>query len=75
MALHTGAAQEREGDYYGPAVNRAARLMAIGHGGQVLLSEVTQGLNRADRSRLPLWFGAAYCPAPTCGQVCHKAYL
>jgi len=44
MALHTGAAQERDGDYFGSCVNRAARLMSIGHGGQVLLSEVTQGL-------------------------------
>ena len=36
MALHTGYADERDGDYYGPAVNRVARLLAIGHGGQVL---------------------------------------
>src|SRR5439155_17042513 len=34
-ALHTGAAQEREGDYFGPALNRVARLLAVGHGGQV----------------------------------------
>lgn len=38
MALHTGAADERNGDYFGPAVNRVARLLAIGHGGQVLVS-------------------------------------
>jgi len=44
MALHTGSAQEREGDYFGSCVNRAARLMAMGYGGQVLVSEVTQGL-------------------------------
>ena len=44
MALHTGAAEERDGDYYGPPLNRAARLLAIGHGGQVLLSDVTAGL-------------------------------
>jgi len=44
MALHTGSAQERDGDYFGSCVNRAARLMGIGHGGQVLLSEVSQGL-------------------------------
>ena len=41
IGIHTGEAQEREGDYFGPAVNRTARIMAIGHGGQVLLSSVT----------------------------------
>ena len=46
MALHTGAAEERDGDYYGPPLNRAARLLATGHGGQVLLSEATAGLVR-----------------------------
>jgi predicted ATPase/class 3 adenylate cyclase len=38
MALHTGSATERDGDYFGPAVNRVARLLTIGHGGQVLIS-------------------------------------
>jgi ATP/maltotriose-dependent transcriptional regulator MalT/class 3 adenylate cyclase len=38
MGLHVGEAQPREGDYYGTAVNRAARLMSAAHGGQVLLS-------------------------------------
>jgi len=38
MALHAGASAERDGDYFGPAVNRVARLLAVGHGGQVLLS-------------------------------------
>jgi predicted ATPase/class 3 adenylate cyclase len=38
MALHTGTADERDDDYFGPAVNRVARLLAIGHGGQVLVS-------------------------------------
>jgi predicted ATPase/class 3 adenylate cyclase len=41
MGLHTGEATERDGDYFGPAVNRAARLMAAGHGGQVLVSAAT----------------------------------
>ena len=44
MGAHTGEAEERGGDYFGPAVNRAARLTAIGHGGQVLVSHVTCGL-------------------------------
>src|SRR5215210_1107295 len=40
MALHTGATEERDGDYFGPPVNRVARLLSAGHGGQVLLSGV-----------------------------------
>jgi len=44
MALHTGAAELRDGDYYGSTVNRAARLAAVGHGGQMLLSAVTHDL-------------------------------
>ena len=36
MGLHAGTSEERGGDYYGSAVNRAARLTAVGHGGQVL---------------------------------------
>jgi predicted ATPase/class 3 adenylate cyclase/Flp pilus assembly protein TadD len=38
MAIHTGTADERDGDYFGPTVNRVARLLAVGHGGQVLVS-------------------------------------
>lgn len=41
VGVHTGEAQERDGDFFGPAVNRAARVMAAGHGGQVLVSEST----------------------------------
>ena len=46
MALHTGAAEERDGDYYGQPLNRAARLLGAGHGGQILLSEVVASLGR-----------------------------
>ena len=46
MAVHTGAAEERDGDYYGPPLNRAARLMSAGHGGQILLSQSTYELVR-----------------------------
>src|ERR687884_638382 len=38
LALHTGEADLRDGDYYGGAVNRCARLRALARGGQVLLS-------------------------------------
>ena len=48
MALHTGRAEERDGDYFGPPLNRCARLLAIGHGGQVLTSMTTAGLIEAD---------------------------
>ena len=46
-ALHTGTADERDGDYFGPAVNRVARLLSIANGGQVLLSGVTRDLARS----------------------------
>jgi class 3 adenylate cyclase len=38
IAIHTGEAELRDGDYYGPAVNRSARIRGVGHGGQTLLS-------------------------------------
>jgi predicted ATPase/class 3 adenylate cyclase len=41
MGIHTGEAEERDGDYFGPPLNRGARLMAAAHGGQVLASAVT----------------------------------
>ena len=41
IALHTGTADERDGDYFGPAVNRVARLLSTAHGEQVIVSGVT----------------------------------
>jgi predicted ATPase/class 3 adenylate cyclase len=50
MAIHTGIVEQRDGDYFGPTLNRAARLLAAGHGGQILISGVTADLVR---ERLP----------------------
>jgi predicted ATPase len=44
MGLATGEAELRDGDYFGAVLNRAARVMAAGHGGQVLLAESTASL-------------------------------
>jgi len=44
MAIHTGTADTRDGDFFGPALNRVARLLAIGHGGQVLVSGTAAAL-------------------------------
>ncbi|MCC6298954.1 MAG: hypothetical protein IT314_06625 [Anaerolineales bacterium] len=40
MGLHTGEADLREGDYFGQTLNRAARIMSAGHGGQILVSDI-----------------------------------
>ncbi len=46
IGIHTGNAVERDGDYFGPTVNRVARLMSIGNGGQILVSSSTAALLR-----------------------------
>jgi TolB-like protein/class 3 adenylate cyclase/cytochrome c-type biogenesis protein CcmH/NrfG len=46
MAIHTGAVELRDDDYFGSPLNRVARLLAAGHGGQTLLSESTHDLCR-----------------------------
>lgn len=44
MALHTGTVEIRDGDYFGPTLNRVALLMSSGHGGQTLVSSITREL-------------------------------
>jgi predicted ATPase/class 3 adenylate cyclase len=44
MGLHAGEAAMREGDYFGPTLNRTARIMSAAHGGQVLLSAAAAAL-------------------------------
>jgi len=53
MGVHTGPGTPIDGDYLGPSVNRAARIEAAGHGGQILVSAATRELvaNRADGVR------------------------
>ncbi len=47
MALHTGPAEIHDGDYVGPMLNRLARLLTAGHGGQTLVSAATYELVQA----------------------------
>ncbi|CAN5755304.1 hypothetical protein BH20GEM1_BH20GEM1_15740 [soil metagenome] len=51
IALHSGDALQRDGDFYGPTLNRTARILAAGHGGQVLLS---QSVERLVQDRFPV---------------------
>ncbi len=44
MAIHGGSVEERDGDYFGAPLNRVARMLVIGHGGQVLLSSAAADL-------------------------------
>ena len=50
MAVDTGEVEAREGDFFGPPLNRCSRIMAAGHGGQVLLSEEANTALAADAS-------------------------
>lgn len=46
MALNSGAVEFRDGDYFGPTLNRVARLLAVAHGGQTLMTQATHDLAR-----------------------------
>lgn len=46
IGLHTGEAEFRDNDYFGPSLNRVARLLSTGHGGQILISQATYELVR-----------------------------
>jgi len=48
VAVHTGTAEERGGDYFGPTLNRVARLLSAGHGRQVLLSQAARDAASGD---------------------------
>jgi predicted ATPase/class 3 adenylate cyclase len=49
IGIHSGEASERDGRYVGIAVHRAARIAAVAHGGQVLVSEATRTLSSDER--------------------------
>lgn len=44
MGVHVGSAEPRDGDWFGAEVNRAARVMGVAHGGQILVSGPAAGL-------------------------------
>lgn len=50
MGVHTGEAELRDGDYYGQSLNRAARIMSVGHGRQILLSAITASISEVPLS-------------------------
>ena len=48
MGIATGEAELRDGDYFGTVLNRAARVMAAGHGGQILVDRLDGGSAQRD---------------------------
>jgi predicted ATPase/class 3 adenylate cyclase len=62
MGLHSGISEERDGDYFGPAVNRVARLQSVAFGGQILVSQATYELARDQLSTGYQWLDLGPCP-------------
>jgi len=46
MAIHTGLAEERDGDYFGPPLNRVARMLSVAHGGRIVVSQTVAAMVR-----------------------------
>jgi DNA-binding NarL/FixJ family response regulator/class 3 adenylate cyclase len=53
IGIHTGEATLTEDSYHGLAVHRAARICSAGHGGQILLSQISQSLLEDEEAELP----------------------
>ena len=64
MGLATGEAELRDNDYFGTVLNRAARVMAAGHGGQILVADSTAGLLERCRACEPRTAPAAGLTEP-----------
>jgi class 3 adenylate cyclase len=66
MVVHSREAERRDGDWFGPALNRTARLMGIGHGGQVLVSGAAHELTaRTKDTCVTCWQPYGSGPWPT----------
>ena len=66
MGLHTGVAELRDDDYFGSSVNRAARLMGVAHGGQIVVSQATADLARESWGMVSSWWSWVSTGCVTC---------
>ena len=72
MGMATGEAELRDGDYFGTVLNRAARVMAAGHGGQILVDDVDS--RSAQRGRPDcIWGHGDYATSPNRSR-CSKSW-